>query len=64
MKTTKQKTKQKTITMPCLFCGESIEVEKGGLEEQGILNVFCRVPKLIPGTKINAYCEERYAFRQ
>ena len=45
-----------TIEMRCLNCGNPVNVEKGGLEEQGIFNVFCKDKR--------KNCEDRYAFKQ
>lgn len=44
------------IEMPCLECGTMVKVKKGGLEEQGIFNVFC--------PDQDKDCEDRYAFKQ
>lgn len=43
-----------TMTMPCLYCKKDIEVKPGGLEEQGVLNVFCK----------DRNCEDYYAQEQ
>lgn len=39
--------------MPCLLCGEAVRVRRGGLEDQGVLSVFCR----------DKDCEDTFAAR-